>query len=173
MLQKSWSQTFSDLCKNKKFLIATGVGVTLGIGFAMWHYSKEKPSESDGPKFILSNAESNSERYHRTSSEATQQDMPADNINSTMNLATDGPLSISNYGAPIITDNRSKDTSYEMSPGQSQIRSKQASQEILLNQSGSKIKVDPKLDPEEEVLGLIKDFHQAASLDPSKLNQKP
>jgi hypothetical protein len=120
MLQKSWSQTFSDLCKNKKFLIATGVGATLGIGFAMWHFSKEKPTASDGPKFLLSNAESNSHSLNRTSSEATEKAMPADDINVTINCANKGPLSTSYCGEPCLKDVRSKDTSFEMSKGQSQ-----------------------------------------------------
>jgi hypothetical protein len=147
--------------------------VTLGIGFAMWHDSKEKPTPPNFPKRLLVITESNSDLGQLSSSQATMQAMPADNLQSSLPLPDDGPLLPSVSAEPNIQDNRSQNSSFVLSPVQIQSRSKQESKEFVFNESGSKIKVDLTPDPEQEVLGLIKDFHQAASLEPSKPKEKP
>lgn len=175
MLQKSWSQAFSDLVKTKKFLIVTGVGVTLGIGLALWHNSKDKSERYKGPKRLLFNAESNSDLGEPIGPEANETAMLAENLSVTVPLTEDDPLCPSYSEEPCIQDIRSEPTSWETCSSQNQIqsRSMHASQEFLDNQPELTIKGDPTPDPEIEVLGLIKDFHQAASLDPSELKQKP
>jgi hypothetical protein len=175
MLQKSWSQAFSDLVKTKKFLIVTGVGVTFGIGLAIWHNSKDKSEPYKRRKRLLLDAESNSDLGKPILTEANETAMLADNLSVTVPLTQDDPLCPSYSGEPCIQDIEPEPTSWRTCSSQTQSRSlsMQACQEFPVNQPVSTIKGEPKPDPEEEVLGLIKDFHQAATLDPSELKKKP